>query len=75
MNDLERSTIAKSVATYIIDHLFVDEPIASSEFMEIVTEVAKDKTSKDLNIIVGMAVKYINEDPRVVISPEMITLK
>ena len=68
MNAIEKAAIAKSVATYIIDHLLVEEPMSATELERLAVDITEDKGITDAGEfadITRFAVNYVSSDPRV----------
>ena len=71
MNAVERSTVARRVANYIIEHLLIDQPMSADELEEVARNVTEDRheviDSADFEEISYLAIKYVSEDSRVVV--------
>ena len=70
MNAIEKATIAKGVADYIIDHLLVDEPMSASELASLAIDITEDKgitNAGEFEEISSLAMQYVSSDPRVVV--------
>ena len=71
LNALERASIAKYVADYLIDRLLIEEPMRSDELQNLARDVTDDKISDpaDLAKVADLAFSMVSKDPRVVLKP------
>ena len=69
MNAIERTSIAKGVAIYIVDRILVEKPLSASELESVARSVTEDmgiKDSNECNCIAALAVDYVSNDYKVV---------
>lgn len=67
-NAIEKASIAKDVANYIIDHLLIEDPMSADELESIAASIAEDRgiiDSEEFEDITRIAVNYVTNDPRV----------
>lgn len=69
MNAIEKTSIAKGVAIYIVDRILVEKPMSSSDLESVARSVTEDmgiKDSDECNSIAALAVDYVSNDHKVV---------
>jgi hypothetical protein len=69
VNTIEKTTIAKGVAIYIIDHLLIEKPIKDSDLESVarsVTEGMGITESDEWDSIAALATEYVTNDKKVV---------
>jgi hypothetical protein len=66
-NAVEKAAIAKSVASYVIDHLLVEEPMSATELEALVVDITQDRgvTEDEIQGITRMAIDYVSKDGNV----------
>jgi len=68
---VDRAAIAKSIAAHLIDSLLDEEPIGYIKLRQLAMDVAEARGIMDpleLSIMVGFAVYFVPDDPRIVVN-------
>ena len=77
MNSIERSSIAKDIADYMIDHLLVEEPMSAKELEGIARDIIEDRVTtyaEEFQKITQLAINTASKDRRVIVKYKGKTL-